>query len=112
MRKFFLQIRHTGPENRNGKYVRIHIPLIIPEGDIFLEVNGEEVDWGDIFAFNNQLAHSSHNYSSEYRLIFLIDLEREFLGMPPGSVYDARLEKYAKPFLRNNKEWHLYKQSE
>jgi hypothetical protein len=101
-------VRHTGPENRHGKYVRIHIPLIIPEGDIFLEVNGEEVNWSDIFAFNNQLAHSSHNYSSEYRLIFLIDLDREFLGMPPGSVYDERLEKYAKPFLRNGEEWHLY----
>jgi len=103
-------LRHTGPENRQGKYVRIHIPLIIPEGDIFLEVNGEEVNWSDIFAFNNQLPHSSHNLSSEYRLIFLIDLEREFIGMNPGSVYDNRIEKYAKPFLRNNKEWHLYKE--
>jgi hypothetical protein len=104
-------VRHTGPENRHGKYVRIHIPLVIPEGDIFLEVNGEEVDWSDIFAFNNQLAHSSHNYSSEYRLIFLIDLDREFLGMPPGSVYDDRLVTHAKPFLRNGKEWHLYNHS-
>ena len=31
--------RHTGPENRNGKHIRIHIPLIIPEGDVFFEVN-------------------------------------------------------------------------
>ena len=24
--------RHTGPENRTGRYIRIHIPLIVPEG--------------------------------------------------------------------------------
>jgi hypothetical protein len=101
-------VRHTGPENRQGKSIRIHIPLIIPEGDIFLEVNGEEVTWSDLFGFNNQLAHSSHNLSPHYRLIFLIDFDREFLGMPLGSVYDERLEKNARPLIRNGKEWHLY----
>jgi hypothetical protein len=102
-------VRHTGPENRSGKYLRVHIPLIIPEGDIFLEVNGEEIDWSDLFGFNNQLAHSSHNLSPHYRLIFLIDLDREFLGLPPGAPYKEYFEKYPKPFLRNGKEWHLYK---
>lgn len=91
--------RHTGPENRTGKYIRIHIPLIIPEGDIFLEVNGEKVDWSDLFGFNNQLAHSAWNLSDEYRLVYIIDLDREFIGLPPGSLYDERLEKYASPFL-------------
>jgi len=90
--------RHTGPENRTGKYIRIHIPLIVPKGDIFLEVNGEKVDWSDLFGFNNQLAHSAWNLSDEYRLIYIIDLDREFIGMPPGSLYDDRLEKYAEPF--------------
>ena len=97
--------RHTGPENRSGKYIRIHIPLIVPKGDIFLEVNGEKVDWSDLVGFNNQLAHSSWNLSNEYRLNFMIDLDREFIGLPPGLVYDARLETYAKPF--NEKEYYL-----
>jgi hypothetical protein len=79
--------------------------LIIPEGDIFLEVNGEKVDWSGLVGFNNQLAHSSWNLSNEYRLTFMIDLDREFIGMPPGSLYDDRLEKYAKPF--NEKEYYL-----
>jgi hypothetical protein len=90
--------RHTGPENRDGQYLRIHIPLIIPEGDIFLEVNGEVVDWSDIFGFNNQLAHSSWNMSPYYRVIFLIDLDREFIGLPKGAPYNKRLETFAKPF--------------
>jgi hypothetical protein len=96
--------RHTGPENRDGQFLRIHIPLIIPEGDIFLEVNGEVVDWSDIFGFNNQLAHSSWNMSPHYRVIFLIDLDREFIGLPYGEPYDSKLEKFAKPFTHVPKE--------
>lgn len=93
--------RHTGPENRSGKFVRIHIPLIIPEGDIFLEVNGQEVNWSDCFGFNNQFAHSSFNLSEEYRLIFLIDLDREFVGLEPGTIFDPEKVAKSKPFLRN-----------
>jgi hypothetical protein len=92
--------RHTGPENRTGKYIRIHIPLIIPAGDIFLEVNGIYTDWSDLFGFNNQLAHSAHNYSNEYRLVFLIDIDREHIGMPPGTPYNPLYEKNAIPFIR------------
>jgi hypothetical protein len=93
--------RHTGPENRSGKYVRIHIPLIIPKGEIFLEVNAEEVNWDDMFGFNNQLMHSSFNLSDEFRLIFLIDLDREFIGLEPGTEYDPATASVAKPFIRN-----------
>jgi hypothetical protein len=92
--------RHTGPENRSGKYVRIHIPLIIPEGDIFLEVNGQEVDWSDCFGFNNQYAHSSFNLSNEIRVIFLIDFDREFIGLEPGTVFNQKMVENSKPFIR------------
>jgi hypothetical protein len=92
--------RHTGPENRSGKYVRIHIPLIIPKGEIFLEVNAEEVNWDDMFGFNNQLMHSSFNLSDEYRLVFLIDLDREFIGLEPGTEYDPATASKSKPFMR------------
>ena len=36
--------RHIGIENKVGENIRIHIPLIVPEGDLFLEAQGEEVD--------------------------------------------------------------------
>jgi hypothetical protein len=95
--------RHTGVENREGKYVRIHIPLIIPKGDVFFECNGEEIDWSDIWGFNNQLPHSAHNLTDEYRLVFLLDLEREAIGMSPGEPYDPSIEQNATPFKRNKK---------
>jgi hypothetical protein len=81
--------RHTGVENRSGEFIRIHIPLIVPQGEIFFEVYGEEVRWDDIFAFNNQFVHSAHNYTDEYRLCFLIDIRRTRAGLPPGVPYDA-----------------------
>ena len=92
--------RHTGIENRLGEYIRIHIPLIIPDGDIFLEVDGEEVTWHNLFGFNNQLVHSAHNYSSEYRLIFLLDIRRSRAGVEPGVIYDETYEKNITPFVR------------
>ena len=90
--------RHTGPENREGKFIRIHIPLIIPAGDVFLEVDGEEVTWADLFGFNNQYAHSAYNLTNEWRMIFLIDVERTRAGLPPGEPYNPRYTP--RPFMR------------
>jgi len=96
--------RHIGPENPSGEFIRIHIPLIVPDGDVFLEVNGEEVRWDDIFAFDNQLAHSAHNLTNEHRLIFLIDIRRSRIGMPPGQNFnkDRFFYSLSKPFVRKN----------
>lgn len=82
--------RHTGGENRDGTYLRVHIPLIIPKGDVFFEVNGEEITWDEPFGFNNQYTHSAHNLTNERRLILLIDLKRSFLGLPPCPNYNSQ----------------------
>lgn len=92
--------RHTDIEGYSGEYVRIHIPLIVPEGDIFLEVGGDVVFWDDVFAFNNQTIHSAHNLSSSRRLIYLIDISRKRLGLPPGRQFDKiRDEDSYPPFM-------------
>ena len=92
--------RHTGIENRDGEFIRIHIPLIIPEGDIFFECEGIEIDWTDIWAFDNQLTHSAHNLSPHRRLIFIFDISREYLGLPKGEPYDGiritRIPKFVR----------------
>ncbi len=93
--------RHTGIENRTGEYIRIHIPLIVPPGEIFFEVNGEEIDWSDIFAFDNQQVHSAYNNTPYRRLVYLIDIRRSRVGLPPGQYYNPLKEHYAKPFIRN-----------
>lgn len=77
--------RHTGIENRRKQYVRCHIPLIVPEGDIKFEIERTTiVDWSNVFAFDNQCEHSAWNNSSHRRLVFLIDLHRSIVGWPPA----------------------------
>jgi hypothetical protein len=90
--------RHTGSENRNGKYIRIHIPLIVPEGDIGFEVAGEEVDWSDLFAFNNQRVHSAWNNTDYQRLVFIIDLPRSICDLPDGIPWTRELDANTPPF--------------
>lgn len=92
--------RHVGPENIDGEYIRIHLPLIVPPGDIFLEVQGQEVTWDDIFGFNNQYLHSAHNYSNEWRMIMIIDLSRKACGLPPGRKFSEGGQEREKPFVR------------
>jgi hypothetical protein len=92
--------RHTGIENRTGEFVRIHIPLIVPPGDIFFEVEGVEIDWGDIFAFDNQFVHSAHNYSNHRRLVYLLDIRRTAIGIEPGTPTDFTRYDTVQPFVR------------
>jgi len=85
-------LRHTGHENLDGKYLRLHFPLHIPEGDIFLEVNDEEIQFSEApFAFNNQIVHSAHNRTGKHRLVMILDLYRPFLGIPT-SYYITKLQ--------------------
>ena len=92
--------RHTGIENRNGEFLRIHIPLIIPKGDIFLEVEGVEIDWSDLFGFDNQFIHSAYNHTDHRRLVYLIDIKRSAIGIEPGEKTNKKRYKDVPPFVR------------
>jgi hypothetical protein len=95
--------RHTGVETRDSEFIRIHIPLLVPEGDIFFEVEGVEITWADIFGFDNSLPHSAHNYSDHLRLVFIIDVRRDLMGVEPGKPYQRAREIFQEPFVRGVK---------
>lgn len=78
--------RHRDPENVTGEGIRIHIPLIVPAGDLHFECNDEKVYWKDIFGFNNHFPHSASNLTDEYRLVFILDVKRESLGIAPATL--------------------------
>ena len=103
--------RHTCPENKEAKRIRIHIPLIIPEGDIGFEVHAEEIRWDDIFAFNNQKAHSAWNLTSQRRLIFLIDMNRDACDMPPAPVWFPGCNDDAPRFEKTETESEVWQNS-
>jgi len=79
--------RHTGVENRDAKFIRIHVPLYVPKGEIGFEVEGEIVRWDDVWGFNNQKLHSVWNETPERRLVFLIDLSRKICNLPPAPAW-------------------------
>jgi hypothetical protein len=91
--------RHTDLEHVNNKRIRIHIPLIIPEGDIYMEIEGIELDWSDICGVAGNYIHSAHNYSNSRRLIFILDLTKEFLNIQEDPAPDQ--DRYHYPqFIR------------
>jgi hypothetical protein len=92
--------RHIDQENKANLFVSIHVPLIVPSGDLFLESEGVEIDWSDIFALDNQLIHSVHNYTNQRRLVYIINLTRKFLGLEDGIVYDADRGVNTPEFVR------------
>jgi len=73
---------HVDIENPTHNTIRIHIPLIIPDGDVMLDAEGIKTKWTDLFAFDNGSIHSAYNKTNERRLIYIIDIERSFLGLP------------------------------
>lgn len=103
--------RHTGFENREAKNIRVHIPLIIPTGDLGLEVHGEEVHWEDIFAFNNQKAHSAWNLTNHRRLIFILDLKRTACDMPPAPAWFPGCNDDAPRFPKTETEGEIWQKT-
>lgn len=95
--------RHHDHENKYGNTIKIHIPLIVPEGDLGLEVEGETVDWSDLFAFSHQLLHSVWNNTDYHRLVFMLDLPRELCGLPPGEPINInkKVEPFPKTWIEN-----------
>jgi len=73
---------HADIENSSHKTIRIHIPLIVPEGDVCFEVITTKVDWSDLFGFDNGQMHSAYNKSKQRRLIYILDVSRSILGIP------------------------------
>jgi hypothetical protein len=94
--------RHYDYENESGNLVRVHIPLIVPQGDLGMEVEGETVDWSDLFVFSNQKIHSAWNFTDHTRLVFIADLPRSICDIPMGQPLDDK--KYVAPFSKTISE--------
>ena len=95
--------RHWDHENREGEFIRVHIPLIIPPGDLGMEVNGEVINWSETIGFNNLLFHSVWNFTDYRRLILILDLQRSHLGLPNEPPWTEKIKTDAVPFPKTSK---------
>ena len=64
---------HYGPCNIR---IRVHFPLIVPEGDVGIEVGGEKLKWevGKPLIFDDTYEHCVWNNTKGNRVILLFDL--------------------------------------
>lgn len=64
---------HVGPCNLR---IRLHFPLIVPEGDCGMEVGGETIRWkeGEPVFFDDTFIHRVWNDTEKERVILLADL--------------------------------------
>lgn len=56
--------------------LRVHLPLVVPEGDCGMEVGGEIVKWkvGEPIIFDDCYQHAVWNKTKEDRVILLFDI--------------------------------------
>ena len=67
---------------------------------MFFECEGYEINWDELFGFNNQLVHSAYNYTNEIRVVYIFDIDRSAIGLPMGKPYDYIREQSIPPFVR------------
>jgi beta-hydroxylase len=58
-----------------GEYLRMHLGLIIPEGDCALESEGTIYTWaeGKTFVFDDRKTHSAWNHTNKERISLIVD---------------------------------------
>lgn len=71
---------HTGWADLANHVIRVHIPLIVPRGDVcgtWVDGCVETQDVGSIICFDDSKVHRAFNYSqTEERVVLIVDLER------------------------------------
>lgn len=72
-------VTHTDTEEDHENYVIVHVPLIVPEGDIGFFENDEQGKWveGECFILDVESPHSIWNYTDKARVVILLELKKE-----------------------------------
>jgi len=83
-----IKLHHGLEQDYDSNYLRIHIPLIVPQGNtdvLAFEVMGEKIGWNHIWGFINSGLHHAYNKTQQDRLVFLIDIDKKVLGQKPNN---------------------------
>lgn len=87
----FLCIESYGTTHRknlvNTSFYRCHIPLIIPYGNSFIEVEGDKKIWASKpLVFDPTFFHDLWNYTFEPLFILVIDIKKRKKIYPPRKI--------------------------
>lgn len=65
----------------SSKFHRMHLGLIVPDGDVKLKVNDLTMSWveGKCLSFNDCDAHMAWNNTEYDRIVLILDTDREYI---------------------------------
>lgn len=71
-------ITHTDTEEDHENYVIVHVPLIVPQGDVGFMENDYTGTWveGDSFILDVESPHSIWNFTDHSRVVILLELKK------------------------------------
>lgn len=94
---------HRGPFNG---VLRLHLGLIVPEGDTAIRVDTEVVTWkeGKVAIFDDSFEHEAWNHTDSVRVVLFVDFERPVRF--PARLLNKLIFNVAAftPFIREAKE--------
>lgn len=93
---------HTGWEDLANHVLRVHIPLVVPDGDQNDGLCGTWVDGcvethrrGEVVCFDDSKVHRAFNYTGGERIVLIIDLARPD-SFPIGTATGGHTEELDK----------------
>lgn len=95
-------VPHKGYDDYSEKMYRYHLGMIIPEGDVAIRVEKEIRKWENAksFIFDDFLVHEAWNFTSENRIVLIIDFLKDENSLPNNiQFYDKNFNKSIKGFL-------------
>lgn len=99
---------HRGPFNG---VLRLHLGLIVPEGDTAIRVDTEVVTWkeGKVAIFDDSFEHEAWNHTGSVRVVLFVDFERPVRF--PASLLNkfifntAVLSPYIREGVKAQRRW-------
>ena len=96
-------VPHKGYDDYSEKMFRYHMGMIVPEGDIGIRVEKEIRKWynGKSFVFDDFMIHEAWNFTSQNRLVLIIDFLKDENVYPEGiRFFDENFNKSVKGYLK------------
>jgi hypothetical protein len=81
LRPYTIFKTHFDRELIDKNILRLHIPLLIPGDEMFMQFDEKKMYWSDLFGFDGLSMHSAHNLTEHWGMIFLLDLKFDSTGI-------------------------------
>tara|TARA_B100000424_G_scaffold241914_1_gene210402 strand:+ start:1533 stop:2105 length:573 start_codon:yes stop_codon:yes gene_type:complete len=84
---------HVGPFKG---VIRLHIGLVVPEGDCWLSLDNKKYYWkeGNVFCFDDTYLHHGKNNTKEDRVVLFVNLERQMKTQGNQNAIRKMLDDY------------------